>query len=216
MQTTICKFLLNLSLYQMKLCDIIHLYSRLQPDDIVFLGIILQIWVFMLDADISRLALVHEVSPDTLPIKVGQEVASFFVLRVMLKTADNNEKNIGLIAGLIKQNLLFLPEYEGRGQLAVWRGKLLKSAWVPLDRLSLAMIGLDLDTLWQGIILQVGGIALDPRRSLDEQIRLDAQREELEKKIKQLEKRIYFIFQWAIMMIYQVVIFLLKLRRYNT
>lgn len=140
------------------------------------------------DADISRLAIVHEVSPGTLPIQPGKETASFFIVRVILKTADFSEKNIELIARLINQNLLFGLEFEGRGRLAVWRNRLLKTSWEALDRLTLQLSGLDLDAIWQQVILQVGDITLAPGRGLDEQIKLNVEREALEKKIVKLEK----------------------------
>jgi len=70
----------------------------------------------------------------------------------------------------------------------VWRNKLLKSSWEMMDRLILQFTGLDLDAIWQQVILRVGDITLAPGRGLDEQIKLNVEREALERKIAKLEK----------------------------
>jgi hypothetical protein len=141
------------------------------------------------DADIRRLAIVGEVSPATVNIGAGSEVTSFYVVHIALKTADYDAKNIGLIAKLIPQNLLFVLEYEGKAQLAVWRTKLLKTEWKPLAEHGLSLQGLNLDVVWQNIIVQVGGITLEQDNSLDEQIQVNAERERITKKIEQLERQ---------------------------
>lgn len=140
------------------------------------------------DADISRLVMVHEVSPAALNIQAGQEVPSFFVLRVLLKRAEYDGRNLEMIARLIPQRLLFLLEWAGKGQLAVWQTRLLFSPWAPLDALSIPLNGLNLDAVWQNIVLQVGGLTLASGRTLDEQILIDEEREAVLVQIEKLEK----------------------------
>ena len=62
------------------------------------------------DRDIKKLTIVNEVSPITMNIIAGDTVSSFYVILVSLKTASFDEKNIGLIAKLIDQKMLFILE----------------------------------------------------------------------------------------------------------
>ena len=48
--------------------------------------------------------------------------------------------------------------------------------------------GLDLDAVWESIITQIGGIQIEGGNTLDEQIKINAQREQITKEIARLEK----------------------------
>ena len=48
--------------------------------------------------------------------------------------------------------------------------------------------GLDLDAVWESIITQIGGIQIEGGNTLDEQIRINTQREQIAKEIARLEK----------------------------
>lgn len=142
------------------------------------------------DADIKRLIIVDEVSPLSVNIEAGDEVSSFYVVLISLKTAEYDERNIGLIAKLIPQKLLFVLEYEGKAQLAVWHTKLMTTAWKSVDEHSVSLKGLNLDNVWQNIIIQTGGLELEEGNTIDEQIMTNAKREQITKKIEQLERQV--------------------------
>ena len=59
---------------------------------------------------------------------------------------------------------------------------------MPSDECSVRLIGLNLDTVWENLITQVGGIEIEQGRSLDEQIAADEQKAKLEKEIARLER----------------------------
>ncbi len=80
-----------------------------------------------IDADISRIAIVNEISPDKINIPAGEEVKNFFVLLVTLKKKNFDEKNIAILSKLIPQNILFILEYEGQSKIAVYRTKLIQT-----------------------------------------------------------------------------------------
>ena len=48
--------------------------------------------------------------------------------------------------------------------------------------------GLDLDAAWESLITQIGGIQIEGGNTLDEQININAQREQITKEIARLEK----------------------------
>lgn len=141
-----------------------------------------------IDRDISRIYIVNEVTAAKLHLQNGETVTSFFVVLVLLKRKDFDEKSIITLSKLIPQNMVMLLEYAGEAKLAVWRGKLLQTAWLPKDKLRLELKGLDLDAVWENIIVQIGGLTVEPGRTLDEQISIDEQRAKLQKEIDRLEK----------------------------
>ena len=141
-----------------------------------------------IDRDISRIYIVNEISASKVNLKDGTEVKSFFVISVLLKRKDFDEKNIITISKLIPQNLVMVLEYEGEAKLATYRNKLLQTMWVPKERLSIELKGLDLDAVWENIVIQIGGLTVEQGRTLDEQISIDEQKAKLLKEIDRLEK----------------------------
>ena len=140
------------------------------------------------DTDISRITIVNEISPATVAIAAGKEVQSFYVLLVALKRKDYDERLIGQLSRLIEQNMLFVLEYGDEARLAVYHGKLMQTSWCPKESLSVALKGLDLDAVWQNIIMQIGEVRIEQGNTLDEQLAIDEKRAKLQKEIDKLEK----------------------------
>lgn len=141
-----------------------------------------------IDGDISRITIVNEVSADKLHIGDGEQVKSFFVLLVSLKRKDFAEKTIITISKLIDQNLLLVLECGEEAKLAVYHTKLMQTDWRATDTLSLEIKGLNMDAVWENVIVQVGGMTIDQGNTLDEQIAADERKAKLEKEITRLEK----------------------------
>ena len=140
------------------------------------------------DADISRLAIVAEISPQTLSITVGETVQSVFVVLVSLKKKDFSDNTIIKVTKLINQNMLLVLECEGESKLAIYHTKLIQSEWKPTDELQLSLTGLNLDEIWESIVVQVGGIDVEEGNTLEQQIVVNEQQEKLKKEIERLEK----------------------------
>lgn len=143
------------------------------------------------DADISRMAVVNVVSPDTVPaLAAGESVKSFYVLAVSLKRKDYDAKNIAIFAKLIPQHLLFVLQYEDEMQLAIFQEKLFVSPWHNTANLPiLSLNGLNLDRVWDNIVTTVGSFSIQGENTLKEQIQQDEAQAKLCKKIELLEKR---------------------------
>ena len=108
------------------------------------------------DDDIKKLVIVNEISPLTTAIANGEEISSFFVMHVSLKSESFDEKNITLISKLINQNILFVLEYEGKAKIALYYTKLMQTDWTKVEELTIQLKGLNLDSVWQNIVVQVG------------------------------------------------------------
>lgn len=142
-----------------------------------------------IDADISRITIVNEVSAEKVHIAAGDQVKSFFVLLVALKKKDFDDKTIITISKLIPQNMLLVLECGDEAKLATYHTKLMQTEWKRKEALSVELKGLNLDSVWENIIMQIGGITIDQGNTLDEQIAADEHRQKIEKKIAKLEKQ---------------------------
>ena len=142
-----------------------------------------------IDADISRITIVNEVSADKVHIAVGEQVKFFFVLLVALKKKDFNDKTITTISKLIPQNMLLVLECGDEAKLATYHTKLMQTEWKQKEELSIELKGLNMDAVWENIIVQIGGITVEQGNTLDEQIAVDEYRHKIEKEIAKLEKQ---------------------------
>ena len=141
------------------------------------------------DADISKVVLVNEVNPDSVNILAGENVRGFFVMLVVLKKRDFDEKIIASLSKMIKQNILFVLEYESESKLAIYHTKLMQTDWKSTDEQRIELQGLNLDKVWENIVIDVSGLNIEEGNTLDQQIETDEKRRKLEKEIEKLEKQ---------------------------
>ena len=145
----------------------------------------------LFDEQINRLSIVAEISPQTVAIAAGADVAAIYVVAVTLKTPECDKKNIALLSKLIEQNMLFVLQHEQGARLAVYRaGKVFVSERKPLDEWIIPLTGLDLGAVWDNIIAQIGGIDTTNGKNVDEAIAEAGRRARLERDIAALEKKI--------------------------
>lgn len=142
-----------------------------------------------IDADISRITIVNEVSASKMNIQSGEQVHSFFVLHVILKRKNFDEKSIITLTKLIPQNMVLLLEFDGLMKLAVYYKKLLQTDWKKSDILSLELKGLNMDAVWEQIIVQIGHVEIVQGNTLDEQITIDEQHTKLQSEIERLTRQ---------------------------
>lgn len=140
------------------------------------------------DADISRLWFVNEISPFSVGIAAGDEVKAFFVIWVSLKSKEYDDKTIAMLFRMIDNKMILVLEYEGESRVAIFHGKLIQTDWNPTESYSYSLQGLNLDSVWNNLIIQIGDIHPENGRSIEEQIALDEQRKKIEKEIASLEK----------------------------
>ncbi len=142
-----------------------------------------------IDADISRITIVNEIAPNKVNIPSGEDVKSFFVLLVSLKKKEYDEKTIATLSKLIPQNILFVLEYENESRLAIYHTKVMQTEWMPTEEQKVELKGLNLDTVWENIVIAVGKVNIEKGNSLDEQIEINEKKQKLEKEIAKLEKQ---------------------------
>ena len=142
------------------------------------------------DADVSRIDIVAVVSSTTVPaFATGDNIKEFYVLDVQLKKKDYDEKNVAMLSKLIPQNILFALQYEDETQLAIYHTKLIKSDWKSTADIEIRLSGLNLDTVWENIIKDIGEIYVREGRTLTEQIQEDERLRVLKRQIEELERK---------------------------
>ena len=141
------------------------------------------------DQDISRMFIVNEVSPRTVAIPEGAETKLFFVLRVDLKTADYDRKNIEILSRIVPQHLLLVLQFEVKARLAVFRQVLMQTEWLNVEDFRITLDGSDLDQIWQHVIMTIGQFEPHDGNDLDTQIEQDEQNRKLLAQIDALQKK---------------------------
>lgn len=142
-----------------------------------------------IDSDISKIYIVNEVSSARTIIADGENVKSIYVLLVSLKRKNFDERNIITVSKVIPQNLIMVLEYENEARLAVYHKKLMMTEWQNTNSLSIELKGLDLDKVWENLIVQIGGILINSGNTLEEQIIQNSEKEKLQREINKLEKQ---------------------------
>ena len=131
------------------------------------------------DADISRIDVVAVVSPATIPaIAKSENILGIYVLAVQLKRKEYDAKNIALLSRLIPQKMVIALHFEEQVQFAISHTKLITSKWQLLtpNYSFLILNGLNLDTVWDNIVISIGDIHVEQGKSVAEQISADDQR----------------------------------------
>lgn len=142
-----------------------------------------------IDSDISRITIVNEIAPNKVNISAGDEIKNFFVLLVSLKRKEFDEKTIATLSKLIPQNILFVLEYGCESKLAIYHIKIMQTDWKPTEEQRIELQGLNLDKVWENVVVAVGGIDIEQGNTLDEQIAIDEKRVKLQKEVARLEKQ---------------------------
>lgn len=142
------------------------------------------------DEDIKQMTLVNAVSDGNISVEAGKKIKGFYVMLVTMKKSDFNEKNIVLLSKLIEQNIVFVLEFEGKYKIAVYYSKLMQTAWMTPDAAVIRLEGLNLDSVWNNIIIQIGNIELEEGNTLDTQLDINEERAKIEKQIAMLEKKL--------------------------
>ena len=139
------------------------------------------------DADISRITIVSEISPTTTTIAAGENIPAIYVLLVSLKHKDYSEATIAQLNRLINQSMVLVLECGTERRLAVYHTKLIQDEWKNAEDCKLTLKGLNLDDVWNNIVVQIGSIDVEKGNSLEEQIAVDEKRAKVLKEIDRLE-----------------------------
>lgn len=141
------------------------------------------------DREISKIIITNEISEKTIKIPKTEEISSIFIIEIDLKTRDYTESNIVIITRLFGQNILYILNYRDQYKLAIFKDKLITSQWKKEEEIDLRLQGLNLSSIWDNLVIQVGDIKVEEGKTLEEQIEIDERKEKLEKLITKTKKK---------------------------
>ncbi len=140
------------------------------------------------DADISKMVIVNAISQNMLPaLQKGETVDTIYVIEVVLKRPNYDEKNIQMLSKLIHQKILFALHFEDEVQMAIYHTKLISGSWTKEDAIELQLVGTTTDIVWDNLVKTIGGIEVAEGNTLAEQIAINDAREKLRLQILALE-----------------------------
>ena len=144
------------------------------------------------DADIARIDIEVGVSKATVPaLAEGEEIKEFYVLGIQLKRKEYDPKNILMLTKLLPYKMIFALHYEEKVQFAIYHTKLITSEWQLITHNSslITLQGLNLDSVWDNIVKQIGHIEVQEGNTLTEQIKANEEQTKLLAQIKMLERK---------------------------
>ena len=144
------------------------------------------------DADIARIDIEVGVSKATVPaLAEGEEIKEFYVLGIQLKRKEYDPKNILMQTKLLPHKMIFALHYEEEVQFAIYHTKLITSEWQLITHNSslITLQGLNLDSVWDNIVKEIGHIEVQEGNTLIEQIKANEEHTKLLVQIKTLERK---------------------------
>ena len=144
----------------------------------------------------------NKLAESTINIAHGQAVTEIEVIEINLNHPHLDEAVLRQIDKEIPYHILFVLSYENKVQ--AWTGykeaaasgnkafkvnKYYHTDWISPEKLILEIKGLNLDTVWDNFIIQVGDLKLGRSKTLAEQIEQDNFKAKLTKDIEKLEKK---------------------------
>lgn len=142
----------------------------------------------------------NKIAPATINITAGKEVTEIEVFRIMLNSDTLDESALRQMDKQIPYHILFVLEYNEKYQ--IWIGykeqstgdnafkvnKYYHTEWLDEQSAQVKLDGFDMDSIYENLVRQIGGIESSTDNSLGEQIADKERREKLEKEIAKLEK----------------------------
>lgn len=138
-------------------------------------------------SDVDRIFIENSLTMDNLRLTKESDVKEILLLTVTLKKQEFDGKVIEAIARQNPHNLVFLLIHEDERQLALFRGKLYRSPWMPESEIALTARGFSLEEIWNGFIEQIA--LYEERVEAVDGLTID-QRLVRQEKIAKLEKQI--------------------------
>lgn len=146
----------------------------------------------------------NKLAASTLNIAAGDAVTEVEVFEVRLNEPQFDEAVLKQIDKEIPYHILFILTCDGKAQ--AWIGykeaaasgsnafkvsRYYHTDWMPEDELKLSIDGLNLDAVYESLVRQIAGAALQSAsgESLKESIERDEKRKQLEKQIAALESK---------------------------
>ncbi len=144
----------------------------------------------VLDEQISRLTILHEISPKTVNVSSEGEIESIYVVLAHMKRNEYDVQVVKILSDLIDQKMLFALQYEEKIRFGVYRAdRVVYSKKKYIDDWNLAINGYKLEAVWDNLIVDTCDIQVSDMLSIDETIIQNEFRENTTKQIELLKSK---------------------------
>lgn len=148
----------------------------------------------------------NKLAASTLNVAVGVDVTELEVLEIQLNGHQLNEMVLKQIDKEIPYHILFILTYNGNAQAWISYKEALAGTtnafkvncyyhtdWIPANEMQLKVEGLTMDAIYESLVRQIAGdkLQVDSEESLKESIERNEKKEQLEKQIAMLERKIF-------------------------
>jgi hypothetical protein len=134
---------------------------------------------------VERIRWLNKISPATVNIAQGESIEEIQVIEVSLTTPMPDKRILPTILKSIRYKIIFAVVHGGKTTYTVFYDSKTSFASDTPPKL----LGNDTDSVWENIIVQMRGSAIDEGKTLDEQIANDTERQSLLQQIERLEKQ---------------------------
>lgn len=141
------------------------------------------------ETKIHRIVISNEISGRTTNLTVG-DITGFFILRVELSEMTCDQRLITMLFDLIPQKVIMMLECGPMCRPIVFHESLIEGNWFLKDDYCLRIDGIDLDGVWENMVIRIGEITIDGGNSLSSQIRMDEEKRNRAKEVAILEKKL--------------------------
>ena len=135
----------------------------------------------------------NKISAETISVAADKSITEIEVFMLEINRDDIDNAVLTSIDKSIPYNIIFMIKYDDKMQCcAIYKGnninKTISTGWKKTGEIEIKLKGIDLDTVWENIIIQIGDVQIEQGKTLDEQLAIDEQRAKLQKEIARLEK----------------------------
>ena len=143
----------------------------------------------------------NKLAPSTINLNAGERVTELEVFEIELTSQELDEAVLRQIDKQIPYHILFVLSYGDKAKLMVCFKEAAESGsnafkvnryfstpWVNREDAAIQLKGLDLDTVLDNIIKDIGNIQIEEGNTLGQQIQVNTEQEKLEREIARLEK----------------------------
>ncbi len=146
----------------------------------------------------------NKLAASTLNVAVGVDVTELEVLEIQLNGHQLNEMVLKQIDKEIPYHILFILTYNGNAQAWNSYKEALEGAtnafkvnryyhtdWIPANEMQLKVEGLSMDAIYESLVRQIAGdkLQMDSEENLKESIERNEKKEQLERQIAMLERK---------------------------
>lgn len=141
--------------------------------------------------DVDHIVVENSLTRESLLLAESSDIKEILLLDIVLKKQDFDGKIVEAIARQNPHKLLFRLSYGSQEQLAVYEGKLYRTAWKASGENDLTPHGDTITAIWEDLVRQIAlhpEIKADEGESLHQQLRNQDNIEQLQKRIQKLDK----------------------------